>query len=796
MASEVSISERDIKSPDKQPSKDISTTDELIDRKLLTVIAKAEFGLDTPEQIAEDLRSAKEAETLGFLSALNRLQSLRQINAYERKDSIIDETIVVLAQQGQMDLAAALLTPSPKEKDVMQSIIRENIPDVNEQDAMNQRIGEAFVAKQRHFSNTLSAKGVSIQDQRAMLNNATNPEDALDIPDDFWEIYNSFPIQAKSIVTDWNEVKENAAILQTIYYHGLIDYPYDIFEKLRTIADPEEKKAFLNSLENANKLIPQDQKRRDSITRGYLMRSFIKAGVVTQDVAQALVTLQVYINKNKKLATAPGFDAAAVNIAKKADPRAAADDLIQAYELAKSYIAQDKTHPYTIDTQEDPLAYVEVLQAVDELAQREKRRREKPRNGIKSLFARRTPDYTRYHEKITIAETELRKQGLSLFTMNEGEAQELLDTIYETPQHKDIAVKCKTWEAKKQYRQLIKDKIDIAIQTGDPKDIKSDVITLDRMPALQQRFDELAISPELADDMYASWHTYNAYDSAMYELHLKPNETPTKEQMIKVLEETNRKFPAFIGGQIEALTSYAEHYGKEELHEIINTFGVYNFLRAEKWQLHSQLQRWKAGKDLPKNILVKARTDWNAALISNKQQHDLFGEEGFYYFEANDAKQIAAIAVAIGNRERENLRDPLQTNSVENFVINAHADPYGLLLGVYGDRLNAADYANAEQERTETALKLKTISPRVRDFRRHLGNKFRLILQGCNTAGEAMNGKNIKTAIGEGHNVRTEGSTDLVKSFTVNADNTVTFINMDKEKTESSPYIPPEQIAA
>jgi hypothetical protein len=269
--------------------------------------------------------------------------------------------------------------------------------------------------------------------------------------------------------------------------------------------------------------------------------------------------------------------------------------------------------------------------------------------------------------------------------------------------------------------------------------------------------------------MIASWASYSSLRRRLY----KDDEMRTSvnpEDIDGTLAEQGKR----IVQQAEALTTYVERFGTEEALAIIETFGIYNFMRYQPELLHEQLISWKSGALTVKNVVVGARSDWNGAVDDvGSSFHKLFGDDGLFFFEANDSTELAKVAVAVGNRERANGRIPEEVSGLENFVIDGHANPRGILLGTEGQKIDTGDYL----------LGLPN-SQKSNNYQRHLGKRFRVILKACSTAGEVGYGKNIAESIADYHDVKVEASKEITSgSIIIDPDGAVRFNGGDVPST-------------
>ncbi|MCA1806606.1 MAG: hypothetical protein LC687_01905, partial [Actinobacteria bacterium] len=281
------------------------------------------------------------------------------------------------------------------------------------------------------------------------------------------------------------------------------------------------------------------------------------------------------------------------------------------------------------------------------------------------------------------------------------------------------------------------------------------------LPETRAQLERLGVASELAEAMLDSWLSYSALHRRLYNDGEKRSKV-VGEDIDSTLEGQGKQ----VAEQVAALARYVESYGVEETTELVDTFGIYNFIRYRPEQLHNQLLSWQSGEVPARNIVASAHADWNGSMAdAGRSIERVLGEDGLFCFEVNDKVDIAKLAVAVGNRERAMGREPEKDGGIKNFVINAHASPTGMLLGTRGQYFEVSDY-------TEEPLN----GQRANTYRRHLGSNFRVILKACSTAGEVTHGKNIAETISDYHDVRVEGSkVDTSGSIIIEPDGTVRF---------------------
>lgn len=271
---------------------------------------------------------------------------------------------------------------------------------------------------------------------------------------------------------------------------------------------------------------------------------------------------------------------------------------------------------------------------------------------------------------------------------------------------------------------------------------------LSELPQLVELFSTLGLDEQQYLAIFSSWTSFNGLKKVAYEGD-KINLPHMKRDSIREAMHVEYKM---MQREIVAITEYAKMYNKAELQAIISIFGIHHFSRYTPEMLHGQLEAWMRG-DLPEHVVVSAKSDWNGAL-SNEGPDNTFvitGEQVFF-FEAGSGKEIADIAVQIGNRERESGRVPEKDSPVKYFVIHAHANSSGMLLSDSEEgKVLVEDYERSAIQRSK-------IGAENNNYRRHLGSEAKIILRGCSTAADNKDGPNIATTISDEHDMFVEAA--------------------------------------
>lgn len=215
----------------------------------------------------------------------------------------------------------------------------------------------------------------------------------------------------------------------------------------------------------------------------------------------------------------------------------------------------------------------------------------------------------------------------------------------------------------------------------------------------QAKLVSLGLTEAQVADFSRIWASYNAFDNYLFNAERAGEEV---DLPITKVDEIVRDQTEMIFGQIESLISYIETYGVEEVKAIVVEFGIRGFNRYRAEDLHAQYVDWESGARPVENIAISAHHDWNGAFASHYQENIEAGLNAKpFYFEVETEKELAQVAVAVGNRERKNGRDPEQGNFVHHIVITGHANPEFIALGDDEKKLEIADYEEAEKGKRE-----------------------------------------------------------------------------------------------
>lgn len=767
--------------------KRIETEDLPADELIGLLIDASNNGLD--DELSDTLRTLRIRRKAG-----DRTYRINDPYTYS-----LDKAIVSLAQKGQLQLVKGLLTASDEEEGHMHRIIDETEADPAKASELRLAIDGLCHQKQSELKSALIKKGASDEIAGWLVNEAPDPDSAADVPADFWVTFKQ-DLQLRELLAKGGaDISKSAGALQTIAESGLQDQRDILLRTVIGIVEKKEQERYLKSLGSALKSLEMSEATESGsmIDKQNMFQELAKfedplealkaSEIIYEDIEpqQALRSFHSLIHPGygMDLATFTGEDVSALVLIKDyCNVKGISDEWIRSItsrligtensiDRAKNIVeglrlagVSTEKNLFLIDTiarSENPMELGRAASIIEPMLEGKDIAL---RQDIQSrTLASQNPEET----ALAVARSveEINKHGL---TIQDIGAKAVFEIINQDPDSTERY--CSDWKIGHESELAFESYLRPARETGLLESIKKEAKPkLSELPELSQRFEKLGIPTELAEAMFASWASYSALKRRLY----KDDEMRTKvnaEDIDGTLAEQGKR----IVQQAEALTTFVERFGTEEAMAIIQTFGIYNFMRYRPELLHEQLVRWRSG-DLPaKNVVVSTRADWNGAVDGvGSSFHKLFGDDGLFFFESNDSTELARVAVAVGNRERFMGRIPEEVNALENFVIDGHANATGILLGTEGQGIDAGDYL----------LELNN-SKKSNNYKRHLGRSFRIILKACSTAGEVSYGKNIAESIADHHDVRVEASKEITSgSIIIDPDGSVKFNNGDLPST-------------
>jgi len=709
----------------------------------------------------------------------------------------LDAVMFNLVQQGHDYLMMGLLSSSPNESDNFESYVRTHgISDEDTAETLK-KIADMRVEKEQQLVDSMKKNGANDETIAWIIGSTSDPDSAAGIKAIFWaQLENNYSL--REVLLSGNNLLENSVSLTKINDLGLEKYSRILISIVNNIGDEGIQNKYLTSFKEAESILSKINENgaissnmesilgqlasfedpvmairaakelfgEDEYLKNiYNLRSLVHpdslqyAEVITfsQNNIDALVNVRNYILK-------AGLDLgylslAAKTISNSGNPIALSQTITSSLEIAKSVLQKDKNIIYELMKKENPVAFSKALSEIDAaiLSTNEPFRQ----SLYKRIFDSPEPEKTA--QLMIKTQNEIIGQSITLDEMKDKDFFDAMIVVANADDPKEVVKFCSNWKVKKEgeiaYGKFWGTAAEGGLEKLDPLLLPS----LKDYPELRARFNAIGITPELAEDIFNSWNTKSELKSLLYNDDRTIPETKPEDIQSALPMQAEILIP-----KIEALEKYISEYGLEETKKIIDIFGIFHFSRYSDGILHKQLIQWEDSEAPIRNIVVTAKSDWNGALDSaGKPYESLLENEGTFYFEVNDRIQLARVAVSAGNRERSMGRNPEQESQLRNFIINAHASPDGILLGVNGDRLSVEDY-----------LEVPLNGAKANTYKKHLGSNYRVILKACSTAGEVEDGKNIAESISDGHEVRVEGSNVLTYgSISIDPDGNISFNN-------------------
>lgn len=765
-------------------------------KRALACTANEDVEPDDLVKILSEARNKSLDEEMDSTLSTLRLRRMAGDSRYRTNDIntvYLDDTIAQLVRGGETEIAKGLISSSFAEPNHLATAVERMTADEAEQSQLTSTLETLCSDKQTELRHHLQNNGASDSTVDWIIQETIDPDSAATIPTTFWQKLEANPSLIALMTKGEHDLARSAETLSAIDNAGLLEYGELLIQKVLQFRNSEMATNYLSSIREAMSVFIDQQKSEHAQhidTRKVVANlSYFEDPTAALEAAKSLYGAERYMQELHSLyglvhpqyggyelaafrpedisalrtlqdyCVAIGVDTRNINAVSASllgdsDPISRAQRITEGLRLANITANTNPSLFFEIAKREDPLSLgraVLVLEhQITDISDSVRQ------ELLRATVGSQTPEKTAH--LIVRSQQELLKQQLSIEVIGTRKLFEVMRMVDEAENSDALYKYCSNWKIQHECENVFKVRLQPVLERGDRQAEDSDQRpTLVNFPELDTRFERLGITPEVAEGMLDSWLTYSAINRRLYDDGQFRN-TVTREDIDSAVDEQSQQ----LLKQIESLTKYVEQFGTEETMTLTDTFGIYNFIRYKPKQLHHQLQSWKSGEHPAKNVLVSARADWNGAVSDAGTSFERVLEtEGLYCFEVNDATDLAKVAVAVGNRERAMNREP----ELNNFIIDGHANPEGILFGTRGQHLDVTDY-----------LKEPLNGARANTYRRHLGNTFRVILKACSTAREVAYGKNIAEAISDHHAVRVEGSKVATRGgIIIEPDGTVRF---------------------
>ncbi|HEX3081949.1 MAG TPA: hypothetical protein VHQ86_01725 [Candidatus Saccharimonadia bacterium] len=210
------------------------------------------------------------------------------------------------------------------------------------------------------------------------------------------------------------------------------------------------------------------------------------------------------------------------------------------------------------------------------------------------------------------------------------------------------------------------------------------------LPEVKAIFARLGVPDALANRMYSAWATYDSVDFVERRHHKKLRNFGSYD----IDRSVQRKIDV-IQRQLGAMQDFVKEYGVEELVQINEIFGTLNFARYTPGYLHEQLERWNNPDEVVKSVAFTAHLDHNGAfggpLLDDKDEStkkfrddDMATKFGPEGLFCFEGGSFEdARRAAVRVAQRE--RRAGRQPDVKTAVIYGHANPRGIHLGFRHD---------------------------------------------------------------------------------------------------------------
>ncbi len=333
----------------------------------------------------------------------------------------------------------------------------------------------------------------------------------------------------------------------------------------------------------------------------------------------------------------------------------------------------------------------------------------------------------------------LKDLGIDLSKVNRDMFQEAVQVITDFsdgPELVDALKQSMPYSYRGSLKEMYVQSFEKFYQQASEDNLDAKIVCIKARQDLTGKLQDLGIPLKIAEEIFASWDTYD-------QLERKPG--LHKRQIIKAADI----HAGWMSDQWQAISDYKEAYGIDELLDVINTFGIYNFIRIYKAVLHEQWKEWSAGQVPVKNLIIVARSDHNNALqnAAKGESRSFFeNKSGLFYFEAGSGKELDKIGRLVRARETSNGRKP----DLDYILINCHANDSFLTLSEYeGGQIEAEAYEeiSSKHERAGDHFRFRT-------YKEYFGDNFELLLKGCYVRRVRQAGDNIASTLEKRHKIK------------------------------------------
>lgn len=756
---------------------------------LVTLLTRAEeFKLGQLDDRLSDMRT----ERLSLVVSVKDSASIEAMN----------QAIPRLVVAGHTELAQGLMSSRSTDARKCEDAAYSWLGTIEEADRVSDAIRELHEQKQQALTVTLQAHGAPDEAIREMLHQSTigDPDQAASVSPDFWPRYEKLDQEARvTLIAGDGTMEARASALMALDGRSFGEGTMQVVSALTQLQSPEDQERFIGSVQTAWGEL-DNLPAKDKPEKEYIAQARKLSLLQYDDPAQAFeAARQVFGEKYlEHLHTLRGV------LQNKED-----NPLMVIYPEAVEQLVHLKDQLgdelFMKAIEQAPYSQPSAPERIQNLVQAAERADGLLDNASNRDMLLRVTDPFKQAEELVGIKDKLEGYGLKMHEiqaldlmpvgaqLDRLEGKELEEYIRQLRFEAELsAVLKKSWTA---WLSLRDDK---EADEDDPRHKEALKPDLARLKVLDGHLSSLGLGRSRAYRMFDSWNTYDAFDSETFDKKGEARELAMAEHIKEQVE--------VLMTEMRALSNFVEMYGPQDTTAIVDTFGIHHFSRYSTQRhnkpgeykspynahrLHEQLIEWRKGEVSPKNVLIGAHSDHSNALESTprglteqlgikteyKNEHGEgtgYAGEGLFFFEAGSKADIAKIAISIGQRERQNGRDP-RHGRLENFIIEAHGSPKRITLGPYeGQVLTVEDYVTARQGRYRLN---QDAYPRTRvqanTFSQWLGDDFRIILYSCSAGAPEGVGQGMSA----GHDKHLAGAAETVSRLIIEPDGDTIFKN-------------------
>ncbi|HTE57952.1 MAG TPA: hypothetical protein VK694_04365 [Verrucomicrobiae bacterium] len=610
-----------------------------------------------------------------------------------RSATAVNGAIPRLIQAGHEELAEGLISSSPREMSYSQKAVHETLGDSTKANHVLAAIADMHERKRQALVVALDAHGAPKATVSELLD-SYNPDGMVSLTPEFWDEYAKMPpaprvalgtlYAAESLHSPDEQlvfIRSAAIALQELAAIETPDNAASVAEARQLALTTFEQPAA--ALQTAKEIFGEDAYLSELST---LTKIFEEERwpliYVTEDVGPALRDLKQCVNADQ-------FVELAQQVVQKSNPQAAVDVV----NVMSQLTANQQVFKQIITSEQPEASAAAYTYIANKLKERGESLDALGISALQQLAKSHRTDYGENGPEITV---------------NDVVIERYVDWAQHARFDQEIGAAYETYWQARRDPEVKRGQELLAPQLAD-------------LPGIQEHLTSLGLDEQLASRLFETWRALDRFPKSI--LEDKDKDDKAKQEAFDTEFALQKEM---MQSQVRALSKLIEAYSLQEATYMVETFGIQNFNRYKPEQLHKQFVDWTSGRVAPRNLVISAQGDHNSFMSNIGSEYtSQLKQEGLFFFEAGSATELAKIAVAVGQRERNANREP----DLQNVIIAAHGEYRGLILGPRGEALSIFQYIHQINSRGQVGARPNT-------FTKHLGNSYRIILHACSTAGE------------------------------------------------------------